>query len=183
MSDTTLFGSSETRNEWLLPSVALSRAGPASAAHYAEAPLVQEAVRYGFRVGDFGFLVAEGVLCEVTLPPPTARIPHTPAWLHGVANLRGALVPVIELRTLLGSAGEREGRESLVVIDRGEFAVAIRIDGFPHTVRGLVPIAEVPPLPDPVGRHVSAAYSADQVVWLEWNHRALFAELAEGAPS
>ncbi|WP_191061654.1 chemotaxis protein CheW [Geminicoccus harenae] len=55
-----------------------------------------------FRVGGARFAVAAGAIAEVFRRPKITRVPHAPPSLAGVANLRGAVVPVISLSRLLG---------------------------------------------------------------------------------
>ncbi|WP_159717456.1 chemotaxis protein CheW [Geminicoccus flavidas] len=55
-----------------------------------------------FRVGEARLAVAAGAIAEVFRRPKITRVPHAPASLAGVANLRGAVVPVISLAGLLG---------------------------------------------------------------------------------
>ena len=50
-------------------------------------------------------LPAETV-AEVIRVPATARVPQAPRALIGVANLRGAVLPVVSLRALLDLEGE-----------------------------------------------------------------------------
>ena len=41
-------------------------------------------------------------VAEVTALPPVTRLPGAPAWLAGVANWRGRMLPVLDIRTLVG---------------------------------------------------------------------------------
>ena len=83
-------------------------------------------------------LAAVADLGEVT------TLPLTPAWLLGVSNLRGSVVPVVDLATLLGWPPGRSGQRALVLRD-GRFALAAPIDAV-HAVRWLeLPSAAAPP--------------------------------------
>ncbi|MGB9662304.1 MAG: chemotaxis protein CheW [Moorellaceae bacterium] len=44
---------------------------------------------------------------EIIKDTPVTRIPRTPAFVEGVVNLRGKLIPVIDLKKRFG-LGERE---------------------------------------------------------------------------
>ncbi|HEV2673784.1 MAG TPA: chemotaxis protein CheW [Aliidongia sp.] len=55
-----------------------------------------------FRVGDLRLAVAAGDVAQVVRSPRLTRVPHAPASLSGVANLRGAVIPVLSLAHLLG---------------------------------------------------------------------------------
>lgn len=71
------------------------------------------------QVGDERFAVPASEVSEVLRPPSVTRVPLGPSSLVGVANLRGAVMPVISLRKLLGNDGEASENARVVVIDRG----------------------------------------------------------------
>ena len=47
---------------------------------------------------------------------PVREIPGTPKYIKGVLNLRGAIVPVIDLRRLFGIEGQRYTSTTVVVV-------------------------------------------------------------------
>lgn len=52
----------------------------------------------------------------VRVPDQLTRIPQTPAFLEGVINLRGSVLPVIDQRQRMGiEAGERHDRQRIMV--------------------------------------------------------------------
>ena len=170
-----------TRNQPALmsPAEALERAAPSrrflDVGHEAEAT-----PRYGFRIGDLGLLLGARTLCEVTGVPTAARIPGTPNWLFGVMNLRGTLVPVFDLHALFElPPAARSVTAAGLVIDSGDHAVAIIIDGFPSPLRALNLLADPPPIPAVIEPFVTAAWVHGREVWFDLNHRQLFASLAE----
>jgi purine-binding chemotaxis protein CheW len=49
---------------------------------------------------------------------PVTRVPTTPAWIRGVINLRGGVVPVIDLAVRFGlPAGEVTPRTCIVIVE------------------------------------------------------------------
>ncbi len=50
-----------------------------------------------FQIDDGFFAVPVTDVSEVAQSLPLSALPHSPAWLHGVANLRGELLAVINL--------------------------------------------------------------------------------------
>ncbi|HEX2979673.1 MAG TPA: chemotaxis protein CheW, partial [Anaerolineaceae bacterium] len=44
------------------------------------------------------------------------KLPHTPAFVEGVTNLRGTVVPVIDLRKRFGLAQAPASRETRIVV-------------------------------------------------------------------
>jgi purine-binding chemotaxis protein CheW len=71
------------------------------------------------KVGDERFAVPASDVAEVIRPPAVTRVPLGPKSLVGVANLRGAVMPVVSLRALLGTGGEPPTSPRVIVIDRG----------------------------------------------------------------
>ena len=55
-----------------------------------------------FRVADQCYALPGEEVSEIILIPPVARLPHSPKSLMGLANLRGSVLPMIDLRSLLG---------------------------------------------------------------------------------
>jgi twitching motility protein PilI len=135
--------------------------------------------RFGLRLADFGLLVAEGTLSEIVTEPVVYPIPKTPAWIRGLINLRGNLVPVFDLHILLGLGEPEADRKRLaLVLGRGEGAGAVFIDALPQAVDTRRRMQQLPPLPVPLQEHVTAAYIDAGVPWLEFSHERLFAALA-----
>jgi chemotaxis signal transduction protein len=54
------------------------------------------------RMGGSRFAVAMAGVAEVTALPAVTRLPGAPAWLIGVANWRGRMLPVLDIRSLVG---------------------------------------------------------------------------------
>lgn len=172
-------------DRWLSPVEALGRFAPGERLQLEVQDEAHETTRFGFRVGALGLLIGERVACEVVPPASIARIPNTAAWLRGVTNLRGSLVPVFDLEVLFGSApdapdnaADARERKMILVMGRGERAAGLLIDGYPRAVRGATPLAELPPLPDALEAHVGAGYIHEGSAWIEFRHEAFLEALA-----
>jgi len=70
----------------------------------------------GFRLGDKWCAAPREDVREVILPPPLTRVPGSRPWLLGVANVRGSLLPVCDLRRLLGEEHNLLARNSRVLV-------------------------------------------------------------------
>ena len=71
--------------------------------------LPSEWVGVGFRIGEEKFAADREQVREVLMLPETmSRVPVARRWLLGIANLRGHLLPLIDVKLMLG-----EGRTSL----------------------------------------------------------------------
>jgi purine-binding chemotaxis protein CheW len=47
---------------------------------------------------------------------PATPIPNSPSWVRGVMNLRGTIVPVIDLRAKLGLESAQYGRVTVIIV-------------------------------------------------------------------
>ncbi len=79
------------------------------------------------QVGDERFALPASDVAEVIRPPAVTRVPLGPSSLLGVANLRGAVMPVVSLHRLLGEEVNPTSNARVVVIDRGT-PVGLMID-------------------------------------------------------
>jgi len=162
----------------MLPSAALDRFEPPAAMVLAAA-VEKEVGRYGYKIGSLGMLIKQGSGSEVMQMPKIWTLPGVPPWLLGLINLRGNLVPVFELRQLLGLGQPGAVEKQLVLVfDQGDKAVAVVIDDFPRSLFALSPLPHLPQLPTVLNGHVSAGYVKDEMIWLEFDHSAFFEELA-----
>jgi len=71
------------------------------------------------QVGNERFALPASDVMEVIRPPAMTRVPLGPSSLLGVTNLRGAVMPVVSLRRLLGQEDSPSSNARVVVIDRG----------------------------------------------------------------
>lgn len=136
--------------------------------------------RYGFRIGGLGFLIPPHVGSEALAMPVIAPIPNAPGWLHGVFNLRGQLVPLVNLHRSFGlehDAAAKAGNMALV-FGSGAEAVSVLIDDYPKPLLDLRPVAELPDIPDLLGRHAGQGYMSGGGLWLELDLQALLLDLA-----
>jgi twitching motility protein PilI len=65
----------------------------------------------GFRIGDQWMVAPRAEVKEVIVPPALTRIPRARPWFLGVSNVRGNLLPVVDLAQLIGSAAGTSGAE------------------------------------------------------------------------
>ena len=60
-------------------------------------------------------LIPMAQVAEVVDLPPTTRLPGTASWLIGVANVRGEILPVVDLGLFLGNPASSANRRCKVV--------------------------------------------------------------------
>lgn len=70
-----------------------------------------------FAVNNQQFGVPLNAVNEIGRYPKVTELPRTPSWLRGVANLRGQILSVTDLRNLLNVPGERPSvGEKIIVV-------------------------------------------------------------------
>jgi twitching motility protein PilI len=76
-----------------------------------------EWVGIGFRLGSEQFVTGRGDVREVLpVPDQVTRVPGGKSWLRGIANVRGQLLTVVDLRAFLGAGGAMSDRRSRILV-------------------------------------------------------------------
>ena len=90
-----------------------------------------------FRLGDDEFGLPIEVVDEVTrMPTQITKVPNTPAFLEGVFNLRGQVVPVVDQRLRFGMAQLDDGsRRRLVVVRTARHRAGLIVDSVSEVMR------------------------------------------------
>lgn len=137
--------------------------------------------RLAIRVGSLRLLCAPDAGREVLLPPPASRLPHTPEWLLGVANVRGVLVPVLDLAAALGVERDDNLHGYMLIVGTGDDAVGLPVDGLPVLQRldTSERLVGIPPHPEVLNGHVAGAFERDGAVWIDIDIRGLLSSLGE----
>lgn len=156
---------------------------PASAysLEYLCAPLANiadvEIPYYGYSIGAIGLLIPSGIACEVMPLPTLAPLPYTASWFLGLANQRGNLAPVFDLRRLWFPDDTPQQPQLLLILDKGAAAAGILIDGFPQALRETSLPESPPPIPAILQGHVdSPRLHAGRYYW-EFHHARYFQTL------
>ncbi len=90
---------------------------------------------YGVDIGD---------VREIIRMQTITRVPGAPSFVEGVINLRGRVVPVVDLRKRLNlKVGEQTMESRIVVIDIGGRDVGVIVDGVTEVLR--IPLSAVEP--------------------------------------
>jgi purine-binding chemotaxis protein CheW len=97
------------------------------------------------RLGSGRFAIGLGSVAEVGRLPRVTRVPGVPTWLAGVANWRGRILPVLDLRSVLGGEHvELTPRGRLVVLATDVATVGMVVDAVDGTTTIAEEVAEFP---------------------------------------
>ena len=105
----------------------------------ADIDLVAEDVMLGkyltFLVGDVAYGIEISYVVEIISVQEITLVPHTHAYVKGIINLRGTVVPVIDMGMRFGQ-GELVYTEKtcIIVLSMDEMSVGILVDGVQDVV-------------------------------------------------
>ena len=83
----------------------------------------------GFVVGNVPYAVPISAVREIVNPLRLTELPHAPSAIIGVADHRGEVVPVVDLRTRFGlPPASEEGRTKWILVDVEGRSVGLVVD-------------------------------------------------------
>lgn len=137
---------------------------------------VQELQLASFRLGDNHFAVDIMRIREIMLPQPLAGMPRPSQVLEGMINLRGAVIPVVNLRSRFGMEPRFGGAGKLMIISVAGRLVALAVDDVEEVIS--VPVRSIVPPPEIVegvgGEYLVGVCLVDAVLYLILDIDALF---------
>jgi chemotaxis signal transduction protein len=93
---------------------------------------------------EFGFDIMS--VQEIIRLPKMAKVPRTPPYVDGIANLRGVVLPVIDMRTRFGmERAEETDRTRVLVVDIDGVKTGLRVDRVKQVTSVLRSEIEPPP--------------------------------------
>lgn len=123
----------------------------------------------GFTLDGQRFLAAMGEVSEVLAVPRYTHVPGVKPWMKGIANVRGRLLPVMDLLGYFNRpSAVQEHRRRLLVVDQGDIFSGLVVDdvlGMQH-----FPVqdysVEVPILSAELAPFVQGAFQREGSQWL-----------------
>ncbi|MDH4165072.1 MAG: chemotaxis protein CheW [Gammaproteobacteria bacterium] len=136
-----------------------------------------EWVGVAFRLGGEAFLLAREETREVlAYPASVTRVPGARPWIRGLSNVRGQLLPVIDLRAFLGAGATSITRSSRVLLaNHREIPAGLVVDevmGFRRFYESEFS-ADLPPTLLRCERYLAGAFRRGTEVWPVFSVRAL----------
>ena len=82
-----------------------------------------------FNIGEQQFCLCTTSVREIRGWTPATTIPRAPSYIRGVINLRGVVLPIVDLGARLGLPGsEPTARHVIIVAQMGERAAGLLVD-------------------------------------------------------
>jgi purine-binding chemotaxis protein CheW len=116
-----------------------------------QSPTSQRRLRQcvGFQVGEQEYAFRIEQIQEIVNLGKLTRLPQVPSFLEGVANLRGSIIPVVNLRLLLGlERREADADTRTIVVNVGARIMGCVVDRVSQVMR--IPEESILPAPETV---------------------------------
>lgn len=100
-----------------------------------------------FMLGDEEYAIEALRVQEITGLPPITKVPYLPPFVKGVINLRGSVIPVIDLRLRFGFQEAHYSKQTCVIVLKlGKKVTGIIVDAVSEVAS--LPVARMDPPPD-----------------------------------
>lgn len=130
----------------------------------------------GFRIGEFHFVSPMSEVTELLRVPAFTRLPNVKSWVLGVSNIRGRLIPIIDLNAFFSYESSQPIRNRrILVIEHNEQSDGLVVDG----VEGMQYFAadsfqtDIPDVPDDLKPFVLGHFVKDKRIWSRFSMQAL----------
>lgn len=120
----------------------------------------------GFRIGDVSYALDIHRVREILNPLPVVTLPQSPASVLGVADHRGEVVPVVDLRSRFDLPGQGTTRRTKwIVVERDGMGVGLVVDEVTDVFGASTSDRRaVPSLSQTAGRGIVAVYSYESAL-------------------
>jgi purine-binding chemotaxis protein CheW len=96
----------------------------------------------GFRIGRETFGLPIAAVREIVRVPEITSVPNVPDYVEGVINLRGRIIPVIDLRKRFGEKAIQADRKNrIVVVEIEDRAIGLLVHSASEVLR--IPPSEI----------------------------------------
>lgn len=87
-----------------------------------------------FKLGNEEYALPIAQVKEVVQTPKMARVPHTPDFILGVTNIRGAITAVIDLGIKFGMTSIGENGNYILVVEDDKLEAGVLVNEVPTTI-------------------------------------------------
>lgn len=103
----------------------------------------------GFQLADQEYLFPIDQIQEVVILKQVTKTPQVPNYVEGVANLRGSIIPIINLRNLFGLEPKPTDAETrTIVVNLGTRSMGCTVDTVSQVLR--IPDDSIRPAPETI---------------------------------
>ena len=161
----------------VLPSQALNRITPDVIDTENSKATKDKLVQHGYSVGHLNFLIKGLTQAEIIDDTTIYPVPKCQEGLRGLINVRGSLIPVFDMKTLLDL--ENKDKEHILVLGKEDNAIAILIDSLPSQPALENKMQQTPPIHNLISEYVDHTYmDTTSNVWMEFDYERFFLDKA-----
>jgi chemotaxis protein CheZ len=92
----------------------------------------------GFNLNNNEYSIPVLKVREIIHAPPITKMPQSPSYIEGITNFRGNIIPVVNLKKLVGINHDRDTGDKVIVVASGKVIFGVLVDG----VTGVIDIEE-----------------------------------------
>ena len=122
----------------------------------------------GFSLGDIELLSGMGDVAEILEPPEYTKVPGVKPWVIGIANVRGSLLPLIDLKKFITNQNIQNIKNARVlVVNHDGNHTGLIVDGV-LGMRHFTPdeqIFELPEVESSLKPYIKEAFKRDDKYW------------------
>jgi len=122
----------------------------------------------GFRLGDMQLVTPVDEVAELLTYPHMSKVPGTKSWVRGIANVRGNLLPIMDLQDYLTRQPTKLTEKSRVLVVKHEGVFSGLLVGEVYGLKHFQDKALSRKLPDAdnfVKSYMSGSYNQDDEIW------------------
>lgn len=136
--------------------------------------------RYGYKITNMNFLVPENIISKVIKDPNIYKLPNSPSWIEGLINVRGNIIPVMNINNLVKKTSSEKYNHVLVISESGNKpAIAIMISDIPVSLEHNDNKASASNYPAELHGFIQDGFIQGNLDWVEFNPQDLFEKLAK----
>jgi len=145
-------------------------------------PAQGQAVEYfsgiGFSLAGFQCLAAMGTVSELLPVPKFTIVPGVKAWVLGVSNIRGRLIPIVDMTRYfdLQSGRTRSRDKRILVVEQGDMLIGLLVDsvqGMQHFEKDSFKTTTATAVPQSILEYIDGAYQRETQDWLVFDAKRL----------
>ncbi|MGX0892927.1 twitching motility protein PilI [Pseudomonas sp. ADAK2 TE3594] len=118
----------------------------------------------GFRLGEHWYVAPMGEVSEVLHEPRVTQLPGVKPWVKGVANLRGRLLPIMDLSGFIGhELSNLRKQRRVLVVEHNEVFAGLLVDevfGLQHFAQDSLEPADT--LSGPIAPFIKGRFQREQ---------------------
>jgi len=122
----------------------------------------------GFRIGDISMVAPLTQVNEILHYPNLTLVPGTLPWVKGLANIRGSLIPIMDLQCFMGQPPIRIHQSSrILIIQQNDLSVGLLVDdvlGLKHFDQDNR-VTRIRKMDPAIKTYIRGAFSQDNQLW------------------